>query len=271
MPEGDTVWLTARRLDQALAGRTLLASDFRVPRYATVDLSGRVVEGVLSRGKHLLLRAGDLTVHSHLKMEGSWQVYAPGERWRRPAFQARAILTTEDKVAVGFSLGTLQVLPRREESDLLAYLGPDLLGPDWDAGQALTRFLAEPDRDVGAVLLDQRVMAGVGNVYRNELCFLRGLHPQILVRQIADPAKLIDTAFRMLQFNKNRSIRCTTGDERRGKSLWVYRREGQPCRRCGSIIRTSSVAEAAEAAEAADEDRRRAIYWCPRCQPERAN
>jgi endonuclease-8 len=191
VPEGDTVWRTARRLHAALAGRELLRSDFRVPRYATLDLSGRTVDEAVSRGKHLLIRAGDLTIHSHLKMEGSWQVYRPGERWRKPAFQARVVLENAAATAVGFQLGLLDVVPRAREDEVVGHLGPDLLGPDWDEDEALRRLRLDPGRPVGLALLDQRNLAGIGNIYRCEVCFLAGVHPLAPVGEVADLPRLV--------------------------------------------------------------------------------
>ncbi|HUG51208.1 MAG TPA: DNA-formamidopyrimidine glycosylase family protein, partial [Terrimesophilobacter sp.] len=174
MPEGDNVYLTAKNLNTVLAGRVLVRCDIRVPAFATVDLTGERVDEVISRGKHLLTRIGDHSIHTHLKMDGSWHIYRPGVRWRRPQWQARIVLANAEWETVGFQLGIVEVLPRAAEATVVGHLGPDLLGPDWDAGLALQRLLAAPDAPVGVALLDQSVMAGLGNVYRNELCFLRG-------------------------------------------------------------------------------------------------
>src|SRR3990170_5795555 len=171
MPEGDTVYLTAKNLNAALAGKVLTRCDIRVPRFATVDLSGTTIDEVASRGKHLLMRVGEYSIHSHLKMEGSWHLYRHGGRWRRPAHTARIVLKTADWVAVGFSLGIVEVVRRDEEDSVVGHLGPDLLGASWDPDEALRRLTADPGRAVGLALLDQRVLAGLGNVYRNELCF----------------------------------------------------------------------------------------------------
>jgi len=257
VPEGDTVYRTAKNLDAALTGHQLVRSDFRVPAFATLDLVGETVDSVASRGKHLLMQIGDWTVHSHLKMEGSWHLYRQGTRWRRPEWQARAVLTTADWTAVGFQLGLLEVVPRTEENSIVGYLGPDLLGPDWDADEALRRLTADPTRPVGLALLDQRVLAGLGNVYRNELCFLRGVLPTRPVGEVADPAKLIALAHRLIDANKDRVERTTTGTLR-GATDWVYRREGKPCLRCGTTIERGSLGD--------DELQLRDTYWCPRCQ-----
>jgi endonuclease-8 len=215
------------------------------------------VSDVVSRGKHLLIRTDDFTIHSHLKMEGSWHAYRHGSAWRRPEWQARAILANDEWVAVGFQLGTLDVVPRGDESSVVGYLGPDLLGPDWDPVEALRRLTADPTRPVGLALLDQRVMAGLGNVYRNELCFLSGVLPTRAVGDIAHPAKLVDLAHRLLDVNKDRARRSTTG-RLRGATDWVSRRDGEPCFRCGTTIRRGQLGE--------DELQLRDTYWCPRCQ-----
>ncbi|WP_025156550.1 DNA-formamidopyrimidine glycosylase family protein [Leifsonia aquatica] len=257
MPEGDTVYQAARRLREALEGRVLTATDFRVPRYATVDLSGERVDGVLSRGKHLLMRVGEHTVHSHLKMEGSWEVYRPGERWRHPAFQARAVLRTEEADAVGFLLGILEVVPLSKEQEVVGHLGPDLLGPDWDAEEAVRRIAAHPETPIGVALLDQRNLAGLGNVYANELCFLRGMLPTRPVAE-ADVPAAVDLGHRLIVANRDRPLRVTTGDTRRGRNTWVYGRGGRPCRRCGTRIRRTELGRT--------ELEERVTYFCPTCQ-----
>jgi len=257
VPEGDTVYQAARRLREALAGRVLTATDFRVPAYATVDLSGERVDEVVSRGKHLLMRVGEHTIHSHLKMEGSWEVYRPGERWRHPAFQARAVLRTEESEAVGFLLGVLEVLPRSREEETVGYLGPDLLGADWDAEEAVRRITAHPETPIAVALLDQRNLAGLGNVYANELCFLRGMLPTRPVGEVDVPAA-VDLGHRLIVANRDRPRRVTTGDTRRGRNTWVYGRGGQPCRRCGTRIRRTELGRT--------ELEERVTYFCPVCQ-----
>ncbi|MEV0036605.1 DNA-formamidopyrimidine glycosylase family protein [Streptomyces sp. NPDC050804] len=248
MPEGDTVWQTARRLHIALASRPLVRSDLRVPRFATADLTGRTVLDVTPRGKHLLTRIeGGLTLHSHLGMEGAWKVYGPGERWRGgPAHQIRAILGAAERTAVGYRLPVLELLRTREEEKAVGHLGPDLLGPDWDPATALSNLLADPARPVGEALLDQRNLAGVGNIFKSETCFLVRATPWLPVGQVPSPERLVTAAKRLLEANRNRP-----GGSRR---LSVYGRAGRPCPRCGTLIRT------------ADQDDRPA-YWCPACQP----
>jgi endonuclease-8 len=257
MPEGDTVYRTAKNLRGAIEGAVLTGCDIRVPKFATVDLSGEIVHEVVSRGKHLLMRIGDHTIHSHLKMEGSWHLYRHGSKWQRPAFSARAVLETADWVAVGFSLGMLEIIETDDEEDVVGYLGPDLLGPDWDAEEALRRLTADPDRAVGLALLDQRVMAGLGNVYRNELCFLRGALPTRPMSGIDDPARFISLAHSLIHANKDRVERTTTG-RLRGATDWVYGRSGKPCLRCRTPIQEGRLGET--------ELQERETFWCPRCQ-----
>ncbi|MGP4003763.1 DNA-formamidopyrimidine glycosylase family protein [Streptomyces sp. 8N706] len=259
MPEGDNVWRTAHRLHTALAGERLLRSDLRVPRLATVDLVGREVLEVVSRGKHLLARIeGGLTLHSHLRMDGSWHLYAPGERWRGgPEHQIRAILSTAARTAVGYRLPVLGLLRTADEDSVVGHLGPDLLGPDRDADEALGRLLADPSRALGEALLDQRNLAGIGNVYKSELCFMAGSTPWLPVGQAPAPDRLVALAKRLLEANKTRSARVTTADDRRDHRLWVYGRAGRPCRRCGATVLT---------ADQGAEGQERVTYWCPSCQ-----
>ena len=253
MPEGDTVWRTARRLDLALSGQALIATDFRVPDLATTDLAGRRIDQTVSRGKHLLTRIGDLTLHTHLKMEGAWHVHRPGAPWKRPAHEARVVLTTSEWVSVGFALGIVELLT--DEATAVGHLGPDLLGPDWDPALAEANLRADPDRSIGEALLDQRNLAGLGNIYRNELCFLAGVHPAAPVGSVPDLARLIVRAKAVLEANKERAEQSTTGDLRPGRRTWVH---GQRvCRRCGGTV---------ERSELGPPGRTRTAYACPRCQ-----
>lgn len=256
MPEGDTVFRTAATLREALVGTTLTRCDIRVPRYATVDLSGRVVDEVLSRGKHLFIRVGDASIHSHLKMDGSWRV-TRGGRPARADHTVRIILETGDVRAAGVDLGVLEVLDRAHDQDAVAHLGPDLLGDDWDPHRAAANLAADPARPIAAALLDQRVLAGVGNVYCNELCFVFGRLPTSAVSTLPDPLRVMTRTREMLWANRLRTNRTTTGNRRPGEELWVYRRAGRPCRRCGTPIRR---------AESSDATGDRVTYWCPSCQ-----
>ncbi|MEZ2390388.1 Fpg/Nei family DNA glycosylase [bacterium RCC_150] len=287
MPEGDSVWRAAAELNKALGGRTLLSSDFRVPRFATLDLIGWTVSEVVPRGKHLLMRvvapeeASDrerraLTIHSHLKMEGSWQVYAPGGRWRKPGHTARCVLRTATADVVGFSLGILEVVRTSDEQQVVGHLGPDLLGPDWDVDEAVRRIHAAPETPIGLALLDQRNVAGIGNIYRCEACFVAGVHPAAPVSAVPDLAEVLLDAKALLEANlgPGRRITRAPGGARTGNAgsqyqgargvgrpgYWVYGREHQPCHRCSTPIRRALLGPASGM-----EDRN--IYFCPKCQP----
>lgn len=256
MPEGDTVFRTARRLHEALAGDIATRFDIRVPGSATVDLTGERIREVVPRGKHLLLRIGDHTLHSHLKMEGRWDLYFPDERWRAPAFRARAIVATTGAEAVGFDLAMVEVLPTADEARIVGHLGPDPLTPEWDAAEAARRLSADR-RAIHVAVLDQRNVAGFGNEYANELLFVRGILPTTPADQV-DTLSLMHTGARMIRANRDRSGRTFTGDTRAGRQNWVYRREGKPCRRCGTLIRGTELG--------ADPTSERIVFWCPRCQ-----
>jgi endonuclease-8 len=259
MPEGDTVWNTARVLERALLGDVLTGSDFRVPKLATTDLSGWTVAESASRGKHLLLRLtrGEraMTLHSHLRMDGSWRAFAAGERWSGgPAHLIRVVLRTKRSVAVGYHLHELALIPTAAEAATLDYLGPDLLGADWDPAEAVRRIAAKPGASIAEALLDQRNLAGVGNLYKAETLFLRGLWPWTPVADVEDLPGTVELAQRLVASNRGRWTQTTTGSLRRGETSYVYGRRAQPCRRCGTAI------------QKADQDER-VTYWCPRCQP----
>lgn len=258
MPEGDVVWRTARDLHRALAGRELTRSDFRVPRFATADLTGRAVTVTVSRGKHLLTRVeGDITVHTHLKMEGSWRI-SPAAGFPLRDHRIRLILANPEWQAVGFLLGVVELIRTSKEDRAVGHLGPDLLGPDWDAAEAVRRLAAQPERTIGEALLDQRNLAGMGTIYRAETLFLRGINPWHRVGEVADLPGLVDLARRLLDANKASGPPVTTGDTARSARLWVYGRAGQRCRRCGTTIMRGELGPALE---------ERIAVWCPRCQP----
>jgi endonuclease-8 len=262
VPEGDTVWQTAARLDDALAGHELTRCDLRVPKLATVDLTGDVVESVQSRGKHLLMRfANGWTLHSHMRMEGSWRVFDSGEPWRGgPTHQIRAILGTPAQTAVGYRLPVLEILRTKDEQRAIGHLGPDLLDPDWNASSAadaLRNLEATLARPVGEALLDQRNLAGIGNIYKSELCFLSGVTPWTPVAAVPDLPRLVDRAHRLLVANRDRPLRITTGETRPGRTLWVYGRKRGQCLRCATPIRSADQGPAGE---------ERVTYWCPSCQ-----
>jgi endonuclease-8 len=261
VPEGDTVWNTARALERALVGHRLTGSDFRVPRLATVDLTGWTVDGSASRGKHLLLHLSKpdeqpLTLHSHLRMDGAWRSFPTGTRWTGgPAHLIRVVLRTEGTVAVGYHLHELALVPTDREHTLVGHLGPDLLGDDWDPAEAVRRLAAHPDAAIAEALLDQSNLAGIGNLYKCELLFLRGSWPWTPVREVPDLPAVVRLAQRLLAANKGRWTQATTGSTRPAEANYVYGRRGQPCRRCGTLVRKAEQAE-------------RVTYWCPTCQPE---
>ncbi len=262
MPEGDTVWLTAHRLDQALAGRPLTTCDFRVPALATVDLRGSTITEVLARGKHILARlADDLTVHSHLRMDGVWYLsHADGPPPRRhPQHMVRARLGNAEWLATGYRVHDLRVVSRAAERDLVGHLGPDLLGPDWDVERAVANLARDPDVAIGEALLDQRNLAGIGNLYKSEVLFVERVHPWTPVRDIPDLGRVVTTAHRLMRANRDHPEQSTTGYAGRGRDHWVYERAGQPCLRCGTSV---------ERADQGAPPRARSSYWCPRCQPE---
>jgi endonuclease VIII len=262
VPEGDVVWSTARRLHEALAGRVLTRSDFRVPRYATVDLTGQPVTEAVSQGKHLLIRTGNgLTVHTHLKMEGSWRIRpADAGLPRKNAHQVRLVLANAQWQAVGYLLGTTEVLPTAREHQVTGHLGPDLLGPGWDAAaaaEAVRRLTADTDRPVGEALLDQRNLAGLGTWYAAEMLFLQGIDPWRRAGDVKDPEALVNLGHRLLDANKARVGHTSTGDTRPGRESWVYGRAGRPCRRCGTLIKRG---------EQGQPGQERLRFWCPACQ-----
>ena len=314
MPEGDSLVRLADRLRPVLAGRTLTRTDFRVPQLAVLDLAGRTVEQVRPRAKYLLVQAGDLTVLSHLKMDGSWEAYPLADsdgrpltpRWRHPGWQARCVLETVEHQVVGFSLGILEVVPTADVADRLGFLGPDLLAPEWEDPVRAEQLLADgvrrleqdPDRPVGLALLDQRLVSGIGNIYRCETLLLAGLDPHRPVSSVPDLAGLVLLARDLLRVNVlpdapgGRGTRTTTGvvpqpgapygvrvvvptSPRRGpasfagRSLprqhvppyWVYRRDHHGCLRCGGPVTLEDWTDPRDPAQGS-----RQLWWCTRCQ-----
>jgi endonuclease VIII len=254
VPEGDTVYLAAQRLNAALSGKTIVRSEFRIPRYATVNLSGRRIETVRPAGKHIFFDMGDISLHTHFKMQGSWHLYRSGERWRKPAHQARVILKTEPWHAVGFDLPVIELVTDPEA--IVAQLGPDLLSENFDLEEAVVRMVREADRPLGETLIDQSVVAGLGNVYKSEVPFLAGIDPRTPVSRVKDITSVVRLARRVIMANRTTGSQITTGDTRHGRQRWVYERAGHPCRRCGTSI-------------AMDRDGGgRVTYWCPVCQSE---
>lgn len=261
MPEGDAVWLTARRLHDGLAGEVLEGSDLRVPALATSDLAGRRTIEVVPRGKHLLHRLeGSLTLHSHLRMDGSWRVRPVGARYAAARrHTTRALLWTAGRVAVGDQLGMLDLVRTEEEHRVVGHLGPDLLDPGFDLGRAVDNLLADPARPLVEALLDQRNVAGIGTIWASEPLFLAGLHPwtpvgQVPAEELAD--LLRSTRQMMVQSCRDRRL-VTTGRPGVEEETWVFGRRALPCHRCGSTVRAASVGAA---------PRQRALAYCPTCQ-----
>lgn len=263
MPEGDAVYRTAALLRAALDGRPLTRSEFRVPRYATADLSGRAVLTTISYGKHLLTRvAGGLTVHTHLRMDGSWRVQPAGRRLP-PGDVVRLVLANAETQAVGIRLGVVDLLPTDREHRVIGHLGPDLLGPNWDPAEAARRIRNRPEVTIGEALLDQRNLAGIGTIWRSETLFLAGVSPWRPVGEIAGAGRLEEMVSRtawLMSAAKERRGPVTTGDPRPGRELWVYGRDRRPCRRCGNAI---------ERAEMGSQPYERLVFHCPVCQPPR--
>ncbi len=274
MPEGDTLYRTAVVLREVLTGREVTAARGGIAGPALSRVVGTHVDRVGAQGKHLLVGFDNaLTLHTHLRMHGSWHRYRPGERWRRPPSRAVAVIEVPTAIAVCFDAPTVELLDTRALAihPALARLGPDLLAPEADLRAAVQR-LRDPSRaelSIGEALLDQTAQAGLGNVYRSEVCFIERVDPFLPVADIADDVlqRLLVTARRLLVANRLGPSRTTTrdalggeatdtGPRRHGGRLYVYGRAGRPCLRCGTPIRTR-VAGAVP----------RRTYWCPACQP----
>jgi endonuclease-8 len=274
MPEGDTIYRTAQTLERALGGQVVTRFHSVLPALTRVDqdapLAGRVVERVWSQGKHLLIGfSGGLVLRTHMRMNGSWHIYRPGERWRRPRLLARIVIETGTFVAVAFQVPVAEfhATGDLERGRVLGELGPDLLADTFDVEIALHRLRERAQIAIGDALLDQRAVAGIGNVYRSEVLFVCGINPFTPVGRLADAdlRALVATARRLLQANvapgtaagiaTYQPLRRTTGRAHPEERLWVYRRGGRPCRRCGAPIQRRKGGPDA-----------RSAYWCPRCQ-----
>jgi endonuclease-8 len=265
MPEGDTLARTADGLRPHLIGRTVIAARARAGAQVG-RLVGAQVEAVEALGKNLLMRfSNGLELRTHLRMHGTWHRYRPGERWRRPAGRAVLVVEVEGAVAVCFDAPVVELFEARAEAihPALARLGPDLLAAQFDAGEAVRRF-REPERastTIGEALLDQRLVAGIGNIYRSEVLFAERLNPFVTVDVVDDATleKIVLTARRILRTSagRERGSRAGVGRARASTRAWVYGRAGRPCRRCGTLVRSSRLGR----------ELPRAVYWCPACQP----
>ena len=261
MPEGDTLALAATRVGDALAGRQVTRVDgsARDVRRVGRRLVGKRVDSVRSIGKHLLIEfENGWVLRTHLGMTGSWHVYTPDERWRITPGKARAVVVTEDHVAVCFAAPTVQLAPAEAVHASIDHLGPDLMGVDVDFAEVVRRARDSDAPTVADLLLDQRVMAGVGNVYKSEVLFLHRLHPDTKPQTLddAEVEGLARLASRLLRANRTTSARSTTGARGDGRRLWVYGRGRRQCRRCPDSVTSATHGELD-----------RVTYWCPTCQP----
>jgi endonuclease-8 len=253
------VWLAAQRMQTALAGATLRRGEFRLPQLAALDLTGATVREVVPRGKHLLIRLADeRTLRTHFRMDGSWHIYRPGTKWRGgPAYDVRVVLATDDWECVGYRLHDVEIVPTADEGRLVGHLGPDVLGPDWDLDEALRRLRANPDEQIGVAILDQRNLAGIGNLYKVETLFLCGVHPWARVADVPNLEAVVDRARILMLANRDHPEQTTTGIPRRGEDHWVAGRKGKPCRRCRTPILLGEQGPATQ---------ERITWWCPSCQ-----
>jgi endonuclease-8 len=274
VPEGDTIHRAAQTLHRALAGQRVVRFESMLPALTRIHedspLTGQTVRAVVSRGKHLLMEfSGGQTLRTHMRMNGSWHIYRPGERWQRPRRDMRIVIATSEFEAVGFNIPVAEFIEssRIGKHDELRRLGPDLLGEQFDRAEAIRRLTARAGAAAGDALLDQRVVAGIGNVYKSEVLFACGVNPFTIVGDLSadQVACLIDTALKFLRMNVSGRLapmttyggyRKTTRRDSPSERLWVYGRARLPCRRCGTAVRVKKQGSDA-----------RLTYWCPRCQP----
>lgn len=257
MPEGDTVWMHAQRLRTVLVGKELVLSEFRVPALATASLVGRTVLDVVPHGKHMLTRfSGGTTLHTHLRMDGTWQIIRPRQPWPTPTHQIRLVLATAEHAVIGMRMPVVELIPTAREDRVVGHLGPDVLAEDFDRDEALRRLASKPDVEIGNALLDQRKIAGLGNLYRIEALFLEGVTPWSLVRDVDLPA-IVDRSVLLIRSNLGGWTQPTTGSARPSEEHWVFERGGAPCFRCFTRIRRAYQGEPPQA---------RVTYWCPKCQ-----
>ncbi len=277
MPEGDTIYRTARTLHLALSGQAVTGFKTELPKLARValdrEIEKQIIEKVQAQGKWLLIYfSSDLILLTHMLMHGSWHIYRPGERWKRPSSEMRIVIETEKIMAVAFRVQvaefhTPESLRRRPGFN---NLGPQLLSASFDEPEVIARMKAQPTLEIADALLRQSLMAGIGNLYKSEICFACGVNPFDQVMALDDPtlARLVSTGRKLLVANAHVSSgpalglagpRRTTGRTDPSAALWVYRRTGQPCRRCGTLIQARKQGQDA-----------RTTFWCPDCQRAKA-
>jgi endonuclease-8 len=275
MPEGDTILRAARALHNALAGQTVISLETVLPKLARVDydsgVTGRTIEKVEARGKWMMIYfSGDLILLTHMLMSGSWHIYRPEVPWKRRSIHRRIVIGTDKYVAVAFNVpiaefhnaSTLQKHPR------LRKLGPSVLAKEFDDATILRNLRAQSEAEVGAALLNQTVLAGIGNVFKSEVCFGCSVNPFRRVESltIQEMACLVGTARKFMLANVTHAssdktvtyntLRRTTGCAGPEDRMWVYSRCGQQCHRCGTAIESRKQNPGA-----------RTTYWCPKCQP----
>jgi endonuclease-8 len=259
MPEGDTIFRTAESVRRWINGRTVTAARTTAPVPVRL-LVGSDVTAVEARAKHLLFRfSNGLVLHTHMRMTGSWHVYPTGDRWQRPRSQARLVLECGDRTSVCFNAPVIELLDPQQEAThaSLVGLGPDVLDGSFDMDEVVRRARrCPPETTAGELLLDQRVVSGIGNIYRCESLFLEGLDPWATVGSIGDDRlrHLVAGACRIMRANV--AAQTTMTRQFGAGGPWVYRQSGRPCRRCGTTIRASRLGEQG-----------RSIFWCPTCQP----
>lgn len=266
MPEGDTIFLAAATLRRALLGQTVTRFESVFPALTRVDadrpLAGRTIDAIDARGKHLLIAfSGDLVLRTHMRMNGSWHIYPAGARWRRPARDMRIVVETPRATAVAFNVPVAEFLTGAQVArhDELNALGPDLLAEGFDPAEARRRIRAQGDAPIADVLLMQRVVAGIGNVFKSEILFLAGLYPFTAVAEVSDAklARVVEIARKVMAVSVRLGRRTTRSSLDPSARLWVYGRGRRPCHRCGSPIEARKTG-----------DQARITYWCPRCQQE---
>lgn len=271
VPEGDSIYQLARRLHPLVGGHVSYTS-LRVPQLATTSLNGSTLRAVWPYGKNLYMQFDDRIMHTHLKMEGTWAVHPTGTRWRAPGHTARVVLRFNHPAApqgntlelVGHNLGFVRMMGVHDYAEHIAHFGPDVLAATFDSEEASRRLLRDPRRPIGTALLDQTLIAGVGNEYRAEICFLCGIHPGVSVGDA--PLSTVLSTTRTLMWNNRLSpVRVTTGVRRAGETTYVFGRGGQPCRRCGTTIVKDTLGGVDRGGESGELER--LIWWCPQCQP----
>lgn len=266
MPEGDTIYRAARTLHAALAGRKVLRFQTVFPKLARVDaeepLAGRTVESAASVGKNLLITfSGDLHLRTHMRMNGSWHLYRPGEKWRKRSSDMRIVIETDAWVAVAFNVPVAEFHDGRSlaRQDDLVHIGPDFLGDEFDSAEALRRIRGRPDEEIADVLLNQRVVAGIGNEYKSEVLFMARVSPFAPVRDLSDRAlhRILEISRKVMVANvrKRSAARITTFRLDPRTKQYVYARRDKPCLVCGTPIAFAKQGKDA-----------RGTYWCPRCQ-----